>query len=81
MGYETRDRPANRSIEAVAEAVEENPELIKGYLIVAVRIDGTMVIAHNTCCLPHIVDMVIGEMIGHPEIALPQTGASPEHEL
>lgn len=68
MAYvpETQDgKPAKRML---AELTGDNPELIAGYLIVSVRIDGTMIIGHNACCTAHIVNQLLCYMRDHPEV-------------
>ena len=52
----------------IADALRENREIIAGYLVVGVRIDGTMVVGHNSCCLAHMIGLVIGELNEHPEM-------------
>ena len=42
----------------IGEIVNCNPELLDGYLAVGVKIDGSLSIAHNFCCLPHALNSI-----------------------
>lgn len=72
MSYFSVDRDAALVLELVAQATDQNPKLVDGYLIVAVRVDGSLAISHNTCCLPHMVNIVIDAINQNPSLAVPR---------
>lgn len=68
MAHKLEDRDGGPAKAMLADLTGENPELIEGYLIVAVRIDGRMVIGHNACCTSHMIAEVIRYMKANPDI-------------
>lgn len=65
----------------VADIVRSNPGLFKGYLVVAVNIDDSMEIAHNTCCLPHMVNHLIDAIKQYPELGMSRRDGGHGHGL
>lgn len=63
------DRDARPIVEGVAEMLLQNPEILRSYLIVGFRIDGTVAIAHNSCCVPHQVNRTIDMIHKYPELS------------
>ncbi len=64
----------------IADALCENHEIIAGYLVVGVRIDGTMVVGHNSCCLAHMIGIVLSELKAHPEMNVQNPGLPEAHD-
>lgn len=64
----------------VGQITEVNPELIRGYIVVAILIDDTQVIAHNACCMPHVISSVTRNMIQSPELMQPHRNAATGHK-
>jgi hypothetical protein len=80
MEYRVHQQPEPGLRPQIAEALGENPDIMKGYLVVGVRIDDSMVVAHNTCCLGHMIGIVISELKGHPEMNTPNDEFREGHE-
>lgn len=78
--YYEQYRSAKAEIPLVGQITEVNPELIRGYIVVAVLIDDTQVIAHNACCMPHIISSVTRNMIQRPELMQPHHDAATGHK-
>lgn len=59
---------ATRHLPAIGEITEENPELLMGYLVVAIRIDGTVSIAHNTSCIGCLIADLVVMLKNNPDM-------------
>lgn len=68
--YTAMDRPTYPNIRRAAAMLEEEPDQIKGFLVVGVRHDNTIVIMHNARSLPFIVGMLLKQIRRNPELAM-----------
>jgi phosphoribosyl 1,2-cyclic phosphodiesterase len=76
----TLDRESKPIIEAVAEILKQNPLVLQGYLVVGFRIDGTVAISHNSCCVPHVVNRTIDQVKKYPDLAKPREKYRESHD-
>ena len=76
----TTECDARPTISAVAGILRQNPEIMRGYLVVGFRIDGTVAIAHNSCCAPHLVSQTIDEIAKYPELQKPRGKSHESHD-
>ncbi len=58
----------------------EDAEIMRGYLVVGFRIDGTVAITHNSCCAPHLVSRTIDEIAKYPELQKPYGKSRESHD-
>lgn len=74
-------RKVNKIKDAVAEALEINPELVSGYLVVGYMADDSVRAAHNTCCIAHVINHVRDSLAEYPELNTvnPATLLGPKH--
>jgi hypothetical protein len=70
--YKTIQGPSDPVIQGVAELLMQAPELVAGYLVVGFRVDGTVAVAHNTCCLPHQVNRLVDQVRKNPALGAPR---------
>lgn len=65
----------------LAEALEINPDLVQGYLIVGYMADDSCRVAHNTCCIAHAITGVKQALVDHPDLnqVNPVTLLGPDH--
>jgi hypothetical protein len=80
MAYRVNQQPEPGLRPQIAAALGENPEILKGYLVVGIRIDDSIVVAHNSCCLGHVLGVVISELNAHPEMNTPNDQYRNSHE-
>lgn len=66
----SKARAAAPFLGTVGEMLEQDTDDLKGYLIVGVRRDNTIVIAHNAKSLPFIVGMLLKQIRKNPELAM-----------
>ena len=79
MQYESEICHTPEMLRRVGDALGENPELLQGFLIVGVRIDGMKVIAHNSCCLTHMIQEIINDIRDYPDLGMINPGVSDGH--
>lgn len=79
MSYTRVEREITGVIPCVASATEQDQADIKGYLVVAVMRDNTMVIAHNTCCVPCILAKVANYVHRHADLMKPRPEYASRH--
>lgn len=80
IGFTSTERDARPTISAVAGILDQNPEIMRGYLVVGFRIDGTVAIAHNSCCAPHLVSRTVDEIAKYPELQQPRGKSRESHD-
>lgn len=80
MTFSKSERPARPSLELVAEILAQNTEVVGAYLVVGYRIDGSVAIAHNSCCVPHLINTLVTEIRHNPDLALPRDKYSEDHK-
>lgn len=68
--YTAVGRPVYPNIRQAAIVLEEDPAELKGFLVVGVRHDNTIVMAHNARSLPFIVGMLLKQIRRNPELAM-----------
>ena len=68
--YSSVEQSAAPNIACVAGVLEQDACDLKGYLVVGVRHDNTVVIAHNAKSLPFVVGMLIRQIRKNPELAM-----------
>jgi hypothetical protein len=80
MAYKAFQQPEPGLRPQIAAALGENLQILKGYLVVGIRIDDSIVVGHNSCCLAHILGVVISELNAHPEMNTPNDRYRDGHE-
>lgn len=79
MEYGVDPQNGLRVRQRLAELTGDNVDMIEGYLVVSVRIDGQLVVSHNSCCLEHILDGIREYMGDNPEINMLNPSLSKAH--
>ncbi len=78
-GYGVYQIDRKAALERVADILEANPEMIKGYFVVSLNIDNSMSIAHDACCIPHMIELLMSAVEDYPELAVPRLGPNAAH--
>ena len=79
MQYTSETADSAEVLRHVGDALGENPDLLQGFLVIGMRIDGAMIVAHNSCCLGHIIEAVIANMHEFPDLKMLNPGFTDEH--
>lgn len=59
---------ATKHLPKIAEIVGDNPELIQGYFVVALRIDQSISIAHNVGCAACMIANLVQMLKKNPDL-------------
>lgn len=51
----------------LAKALKQNPDIMEGVMVIGFRIGGSMVVAHNYCCLGHAMNRAAKHINENPE--------------
>lgn len=65
---------------SLGDILKENPELIEGYLVVGWRIDDMIVVGHNSCCLPHLINRIHQAIAENPSLCQPSPVFREDHD-
>ena len=78
-GYVRVEVPEDGVFGHVAAAVEIPEAMIEGYLVVAFLVGGEIGVAHNSCCLPHVMSRVARRMTGSAGLMAPRPAHDESH--